>query len=420
MTASAESLRYVRGWCYHDQLGGLRTEAPHVLPDRASLPPGVSDVREQEITRAGFLPTGDHAASYLYRAHPGPSWVKDGARAVSASEIAPGWITGSVEPPPELGPQIPRKLKATAASAAHPLAALKTYFYNRDLACGVTTGSAPMPFFFRNADGDDLFFVHEGNGICETELGAIGYEKGHYVWIPKGIAYRLVPQSKPHTLLHMENYGESFRKPDTGITGDAAVYYHRNIEVPVAAYVLRKANHTVVVKAHGRFTAYTHPHHPMDVLGWDGTLFPFRLHARDIQPITSWKSHIPPSAYCTFFGKGFEICTFVPRPVETGERSLPVPFDHINVDRDEVIFYSEGVFFSKNESPEGTLTFHPRGFSHGPHPSALTRASERREKEGAFTLEGYFVLVETNAPLHLSRHAAAIEDASYINSWQET
>ena len=216
----------------------------------------------------------------------------------------------------------------------------------------------------------------------------------------------------------MENYGPKFKKPETGFTGDAAVFYHRNIEVPTACYINRTGDHTVVVKAQGQFTGYTPHYHPMDVIGWDGTLFPFRLHIRDIQPITSWKSHVPPSAYCTFFGDNFEVCSFVPRPVETGQRSLPVPFDHINNDRDEVIFYSQGTFFSKSESEAGSLTFHPQGVSHGPHPAALERATKRREKEGAFMLEGYFILVETTHALFPTKQASALEDTNYINSWQ--
>ncbi len=413
-----KTLSYLRGWCYHDQLQGLDTEAPHILPSKQSLPKEIEEVREQELTRGGFLPGGDHAASYLYRIHPGPSWECNGVKSIAASEIAPHWVTGSVA---ELtGPkvQIPRKLKALSEQKGHPWNTLKTLFVNREVALGVATGSEPMPYFCRNADGDDLFYVHRGEGVCETELGVLGYEQGHYLFMPKGIAYRLVPTSKSHILFHVENYGEKFQKPDTGIAGDSAVYYHRNIEVPTALYTKKLGHFTVVVKAHGCFTAYSYSHHPMDVVGWDGTLFPFRLHIKHVRPITSWRAHLSPSVFCTFLGNGFEVCSFVPRPVETGERSLPVPFDHINIDRDEVIFYSQGVFFSKASSDEGSLTFHPRGFSHGPHPSALKREWERREREGPFHFEGYFLLIETSKPLYLTESSHALEDPDYINSWQ--
>ncbi|MEZ4751360.1 MAG: homogentisate 1,2-dioxygenase [Bdellovibrionota bacterium] len=243
-----KTLQYVRGWAYHDQLGGLITEAPHVLPKKESWPQGVDDIREQEITRAGFQPTVAHAASYLYRAHPGPGWKRDGARAVASEEVAPGWVTGRFENTEYPKGQLPRKYKAQkSATKGHCLKNLVTLFYNSDVAAGVTHGSEAMPFFFRNADGDDLYFVHHGEGIIETELGLIGYEPGHMVWIPRGIAYRIVPLSERHELFHVENYGENFQKPETAFTGDAAVYYHRNIEVPVGRYVPKSGDHEVIV-----------------------------------------------------------------------------------------------------------------------------------------------------------------------------
>jgi homogentisate 1,2-dioxygenase len=182
-------------------------------------------------------------------------------------------------------------------------------------------------------------------------------------------------------------------------------------------YDLSPGEFEVRVKQGGSFTSYRFDHHPCDVIGWDGVLAPFRFNIRDFKPITSWRAHIPPSAYCTFFGQGFEICSFVPRPVESAERSLPVPFDHMNQDRDEIVFYSEGVFFSKDSSESGTLTFHARGFSHGPHQRALHRAMERRDQEGAYMLEGYFLLVETNLPLSITPWAETLEDKDYLNSW---
>lgn len=415
--SNAQRLEYLVGWSYHNQLGSLKTHAPHVLPTEDSYPKGVTEIREMEITRAGFQPEASHAASYLYRSHPGPSWIKDGVSAVPQKEIAPNQVTGTHTSARRL-PLLPRKYRSMEpANQKDFYGSLNTLFTNPQIAVGVSTGNAPMPFFFRNADGDDLFFIHEGEGFFETELGVLGYEAGHFVWIPKGIAYRMVPTSQSQHILHMENYGTVFQKPPTGLTGDAAIYYHRNIEVPKACFVSAEGKFPVVVKAKGEYTKFIHSHHPMDVVGWDGTLFPFRLHIRDIHPIHSWRAHIPPSAYCVFCGIGFEICAFVPRPVETGERSLPVPFDHINIDRDEVIFYSKGVFFSKDSSAAGSLTFHPRGFSHGPHPTALKRTMEARDKKGAFLFEGYSIMVETNLELTPTTVADKLEESDYHNSW---
>jgi homogentisate 1,2-dioxygenase len=417
--ASAHDIVYQTGWCYHNQLNGLRTSAPHVLPDPASLPPGVDSgqVREQEYTRGGFVLTAGHATAYLYRAHPGPSWQRDGIQRRHAEEVAPFWVTGCVAPSLMQACQ-PRKFQRAPIDSGHAVQNLRTLFYNRDVAIGVSTCTTPMPYFFRNADGDDLFFVHEGEGVVETEFGPLGLEPGYFVWIPRGTLYRIAPDSPQLFLFHVENYGQTFQKPETGITGDAALYYHRNIEVPTRWYSLAQGEFEVIVKQGGGFTAYRYDHHPCDVIGWDGDLAPFRFNIQDFKPITSWRAHIPPSAYCTFLGQGFEVCSFVPRPVETAERSLPVPFDHINHDRDEVLFYSEGVFFSKDTSDAGTITFHARGFSHGPHPRALQRARERREREGTFMFAGYFLLVETTAPLSVTVWAETLEDKDYINSWQ--
>jgi homogentisate 1,2-dioxygenase len=417
--ASVKDIVYQTGWCYHNQLNGLRTSAPHVLPDPTSLPPGVdpAQVREQEYTRAGFVPTSKHATAYLYRAHPGPSWKRDGIQSLPAAEVAPFWVTGRVQPATVQACR-PRKYQRAPLEAGHAIQNLRTLFYNQDVALGISTCTTPMPYFLRNADGDDLFFVHDGEGVLETEFGPLGLEKGYYVWVPRGTLYRIVPDSAQLFLLHVENYGEAFQKPDTGITGDAALYYHRNIEVPTRCYSLAQGDFTVVVKQGGIFTAYRYAHHPCDVLGWDGDLAPLRLNLRDFKPITSWRAHIPPSAYCTFLGQGFEVCSFVPRPVETADRALPVPFDHVNHDRDEVLFYSEGVFFSKDTSDAGTITFHARGFSHGPHPRALHRAMERRARDGGYMFEGYFILLETSAPLSITTWADTLEDKDYLNSWQ--
>ncbi|MGY8936501.1 MAG: homogentisate 1,2-dioxygenase [Alphaproteobacteria bacterium] len=417
---NASDITYVTGWCYQNQLNGLRTGAPHVLPDPNSLPPGVDPaaVREQELTRGGFVPSpGRHATAYLYRARQGPRWTRDGIRTIANDDVAPHWLNGRTE---GARPQasMPRKYPRLSASKGDAVSNLRTLFHNQDTAIGVTVCTDPMPYFLRNADGDDLFFVHDGEGVIETEFGPLGLERGYYVWIPRGTLYRIVPDSPQLYMFHIENYGERFQKPDTGITGDAALYYHRNIQVPTACYDLSDGAYTVLVKQAGAFTAYEFDHHPCDVIGWDGDLAPFRFNAEDFKPITSWRAHIPPSAYCTFLGDGFEVCTFAPRPVETGERSLPVPFDHINHDRDEVIFFHEGLFFSKDKSEAGAMTFHARGFSHGPHENALQRALDRRDAEGGYMLDGYAVMIETNLPLTVSPWAESVEEMDYPNSWR--
>ena len=258
--ANVQDIEYLTGWCYHNQLNGLRTEAPHVLPDPDSLPKGVdpAEVREQELTRGGFIPApGSHATAYLYRARQGPRWVRDGVRAVPRDEVAPQWLNGRME---AIGAQacMPRKFQRLEGGGGDAVFNMRTLFHNQDIAIGVTVCADPMAYFIRNADGDDLFFVHEGEGVLETEFGPLGLEPGYYVYIPKGTLYRIVPDSPQLYMFHVENYGEKFQKPETGIMGDAALYYHRNIQVPTLRYDLSAGAYDVLVKLGGEFTAYRH------------------------------------------------------------------------------------------------------------------------------------------------------------------
>lgn len=416
---SASEISYQTGWCYHNQLNGLRTSSPHVLPEPSSLPADVdpAKLREQELTRAGFIPGQGHATAYLYRAHSGPSWVRDGIKPLAAKDVAPYWLTGWLEPPKSQA-CLPRKYERASLPPGNAIQNMRTLFHNRDVAIGITECAQAMPYFLRNADGDDLFFVQEGEGVIETEFGPLGLEEGYFIWIPRGTQYRIVPDTPKLFMFHLENYGERFEKPETGITGDAALYYHRNIQVPVVQYDLSEGDFEVIVKQGGGFTAYRFDHHPCDVIGWDGDLAPFRFNIEDFKPITSWRAHIPPSAYCAFIGQGFEVCCFVPRPVEHAERALPVPFDHVNHDRDEVSFYHKGAHFSRAASEPGAIAFHARGFPHGPNQAALRRQEDRREQKGAFILDAYALLIETSAPLTVASWAETIEDKDYINSWQ--
>ncbi|MBT5812037.1 MAG: homogentisate 1,2-dioxygenase, partial [Rhodospirillaceae bacterium] len=202
---NADDITYVTGWCYHNQLNGLRTGAPHVLPDLDSLPTGVDPtaMREQELTRGGFIPSpGRHATAYLYRARQGPRWTRDGVRKVARADIAPYWLNGRTEPV-RTQACMPRKFPRLPVEKGNAVSNLRTLFHNQDTAIGVTVCTDPMPYFLRNADGDDLFFVHEGEGVMETEFGPLGLQPGYYVWIPRGTLYRIVPDSAHLYMFHV-------------------------------------------------------------------------------------------------------------------------------------------------------------------------------------------------------------------------
>ncbi|MBT8063377.1 MAG: homogentisate 1,2-dioxygenase, partial [Gammaproteobacteria bacterium] len=171
----------------------------------------------------------------------------------------------------------------------------------------------------------------------------------------------------------------------------------------------------VLVKRQGRVTAITYPFNPLDAIGWKGDLAPVRVNWRDIRPLLSDRYHLPPSAHTTFVAGGFVVCTFAPRPFERDPGALKVPFFHNNDDYDEVIFYHEGEFFSRDNIHPGMMTWHPMGFTHGPHPKALKNAFEQKA-EGTNEVA---VMIDTRDPLVAGEQASAIEWDGYVNSWNE-
>jgi len=170
----------------------------------------------------------------------------------------------------------------------------------------------------------------------------------------------------------------------------------------------------VQVKRLGEISTVTYPYNPLDAVGWKGDLSPVRLNVRDIRPLMSHRYHLPPSAHSTFMGNRFVVCTFVPRPFETDEDALKVPFFHNNDDYDEVIFYHAGDFFSRDNIHPGMVTFHPTGFTHGPHPKALEKAF-KQTKPGT---DEYAVMIDTRDPLEVGEGASSVEWADYHKSWQ--
>lgn len=286
--------------------------------------------------------------------------------------------------------------------------------YNHDVILSYGTFSKGWNFFWRNGDFDELYFVHEGSGRFETTYGHIPLRKGDYVIMPRGTTAKLFVDQKM-LMLRFESNGE-FEEPTRGILGPNALYDQTMIFVPEAAQGSEQSakSHTVVIKREGELTKVTYPHNPLDVKGWKGNLYPWRLSIYDYCPLNSHKYHIPPSGHSTFISKNFVICSFVARPLESSkEQVLKVPFYHSNIDYDEVLFYHEGDFFSRDNIEAGALTFHPQGIHHGPHPKAFQKANDKE-----FTNE-YAVMLDTRYPLKRSELFSKYENASYWKSWME-
>lgn len=295
------------------------------------------------------------------------------------------------------------------------VAARARCLFNSDVSIEFAALQKEMRYYFRNADGDELFFVHEGGGTLECDFGVLTYETGDYLLIPRGTVYRLLP-AKPSRFLIIEARGE-VRFPERGMLGQQALYDPAVLRVPELTEMRAPAGVTeceIKIKRGGELSSVFYPHCPLNTVGWRGTLTVWQLNVRDIRPISCDRVHLPPSVHTTFVAPAFIVCSFLPRPLETGDpEALKVPFFHSNIDYDEVLFYHAGDFFSREGIDAGMLTFHPQGIQHGPQPQALARSKElTRTDEVA-------VMVDARHPLQVDDGANAIENKNYWQSWQQ-
>jgi homogentisate 1,2-dioxygenase len=286
---------------------------------------------------------------------------------------------------------------------------------NEDVGIGLwALPAGVMEWFFRDADGDLLYFVHVGNGVLETEYGPLPYRPGDYLAVPRGTTHRWACGSSSRVVC-IEAVGGSIVLPDRGLLGAHALFDPAVVEIPEPEPIDQDGDFEIRIKRAGAFTSVWYPFHPFDVVGWKGDLAPMRLNVDDFRPVVSPRYHLPPSAHTTFVGSGFVVATFAPRPLETDPAVLRIPFYHRNIDVDEVIFYHRGEFFSRAGISEGMLTFHPYGIHHGPQPSAVKRAEERGP--GGYADE-VAVNVDARRPLHATPAADAIAVEGYERSWQ--
>ena len=283
---------------------------------------------------------------------------------------------------------------------------------NEDVKTGFMQPQGIMPYFFRNADGDLVYFVHEGSGTLETDLGPLKYSKGDYLVIPKGTTFRFKVTSESQKYYVIESRAE-INFPDKGLLGKHALFDIGMLESPEPSPSEENGDFELRIKRQNEYTKIMYKFNPLDVKGWKGDLFPFRINIRDFRPVVSPRYHLAPSVHSTFVATGFVICSFVPRPFETDPEANRVPFYHRNIDCDEVIFYHDGDFFSRKNMAAGMVTFHPYGVHHGPHPKAA---------EGAKTkvmTDEYAVMVDTYKPLNPTKEARLCEIENYHLSWRE-
>jgi homogentisate 1,2-dioxygenase len=284
--------------------------------------------------------------------------------------------------------------------------------YNTDVEVYLGSRTKPYQSFYRNADHDELYFIHEGEGRIETSYGHIPFVKGDYIIIPRGTNYKTYITS-PLKVLKVESKSE-FEEPSRGILGPNALYDQTAKFVPDAAKGSEQnlQQYRLSIRHRGQHTDVTYPFNPLDAVGWKGSLYPWKLSIYDYCPINSHKYHIPPSGHTTFVCHNFVICSFVARPLEhTSEGVLKVPFFHSNIDYDEILFYHQGNFFSRDNIDAGAITYHPMGIHHGPHPKAFQKANENE-----FTDE-FAVMIDTRFPLEMTEAFKRHENQEYWKSW---
>lgn len=345
---------------------------------------------EREIGREGFF----GPATQMYHRHPPTAWS--------------AWT----------GPLRPRAydLNRAADAGASPLDA-GTILHNARVKIRHWSTDQAMDHLVRNADGDELLFVHRGAGEFYCDYGHLSFRQGDYLVVPRGTLWRIEP-SDPVWLLLIEATHNAFKLPDRGLAGQQAIFDPALLDAP-RIDARFKAQYSedpwrVDIQHQGRRSTVRFPFNPLDAIGWSGDLCPLRINIADIRPLMSHRYHLPPSAHTTFVAPGFVVCSFVPRPFESDPDCLKVPFFHSNDDFDEVIFYHAGDFFSRDHIEPGMLSFHPAGFTHGPHPGALKNMLHQSKP----ATDEYAVMIDSRDPLTPGEAMSACEISAYVDSWQ--
>lgn len=270
-------------------------------------------------------------------------------------------------------------------------------------------------YFYKNADADEVIFIHRGNGTLKTQLGNIDFSYGDYLVVPRGMIYQMHFESEDNRLLIIQSFHPIYT-PKRYRNWFGQLLEHS----PYCERDIRRPQHLETHNENGRFLIkikkedtmydYVYAHHPFNVVGWDGYNFPYAFSIHNFEPITG-RVHQPPPVHQTFETGAFVICSFVPRMYDYHPDSIPAPYNHSNIDSDEVLYYVDGDFMSRNHVDKGQITLHPAGIPHGPHPGAYERSIGQKETQELA------VMIDTFKPLKLTKQALGVEMGEYMNSW---
>ncbi|MDP8958938.1 MAG: homogentisate 1,2-dioxygenase [Actinomycetota bacterium] len=302
------------------------------------------------------------------------------------------------------------------AEQGDPIQGRQLLMWNDDVEIWFCLPEQEMSYFYRNGEGDEVVFVHQGSGTLETIFGHLPYRQGDYLVIPRGTTYRLAPEGRQRYLVFTSpgpiEIPRRYRN-EYGNLMEHAPYYHRDIHPPAELEThVEQGEFQVKVRVRDGYQTYLLDYHPFNVVGWDGYVYPWTFNIADFEPKTG-RLHQPPPAHQTFQGQAFVICSFCPRKLDWDPQAVPIPYNHSNLNSDEMIYYVSGNFGSRRGVDVGSITLHPSGIPHGPQPGLAEKAL------GATETEELAVMCDTFRPLRLSRLARDVDDPDYMYSWYE-
>ncbi|MBT8486830.1 MAG: homogentisate 1,2-dioxygenase, partial [Phycisphaerae bacterium] len=297
-------------------------------------------------------------------------------------------------------------------------------FGNADCEMAICVPNEKMGYHYKNGQGDECLFIHYGSGTVYTQFGTLKFGKKDYIIIPKGIIYRMVfdepgpGEPNPRFLVIETTNGSHIVPPPRYLSKrtsqflEHAPYCERDLRGPELPLTYDEhGRHEVRIKARDCVHSYDYEYHPLDVVGWDGCYYPYLFNIDDFSPIVG-KHHLPPPTHQTFEAHNFVICSFCPRALDFHPEAIPVPYNHSNLDSDEVLYYVEGDYKARKGIEVGSITAHPQGIPHGPHPGTVEKSL------GATWTDELAVMCDTFAPLHPTVHALEMDDPAYPKSWQ--
>jgi homogentisate 1,2-dioxygenase len=357
---------------------------------------------EECLTRDGF--EGPYTIAYHQKA----------PHTQGLGEAKGGWEAPKAVPEQRLAKRH-YKTQEMPRKGGAPLNARVPLLFNADVTLGVLHPTEADSVYFCNADADDLFYVHQGSGVVRSVLGDLRFGPEDYVFIPRGLVHRILPDAGvAQYWLSMECKGgvhvpRQWRN-DVGQLRMDAPYCHRDFKVVEFTGPQDEGIRDLVVKRDDRFHGFEYQHSPLDVVGWDGTVYPWAFPILNFQP-RAGLVHLPPTWHGTFAARGALICSFVPRVVDFHPEAIPCPYPHSSVDCDEFLFYCRGNFTSRRGVGPGSVSFHPKGVAHGPHPGAYEGSIGHRETNELA------VMLDTTLPLYPTAAAVSVEDPNYQKSF---